>query len=445
MPLTSPLDDERRVSLAGRIGMIVVLAMSALSALASSGGPAAAQDAEVDANGEPQAVYYDERFAGVVVPGALGQSDEQVYVDATGHTIRGYMLDYWRAQGASSVYGNPISEPFAATNGFYSQAFEGGVFQFIPDLVWTDQPSVSLMPVGAEMLASRVGNTRRDGRRDGGGGDARASLWRSYGPDSGVAARAIDQGGTYDDATGHSISGAFADWYDTHEGGYYLGAPLSQPVVERGRVVQYFDGALLMRTPEGRIEVAPIVREQADLVGIDTAPVDGAGLPGFSETALWTAPDPNPIGDPNAPGRKLIEVNITEQTLYAYQGSTLITTSLVSTGIEPNGTEEGVFHVRYKLAKQDMAGTTGPNGEVVALGDDAAKDAAQAGRDEVGYVVKDVPNVMYINMDAEAMHGAYWHNNFGNPMSHGCINLPLDFATFLYGWAPLGTVVWVHE
>ena len=45
----------------------------------------------------------------------------------------------------------------------------------------------------------------------------------------------------------------------------------------------------------------------------------------------------------------------------------------------------------------------------------------------------------YLNADAEALHGAYWHNNFGNRMSHGCINLPLDMAHFLYGWAPLGT------
>ncbi len=52
---------------------------------------------------------------------------------------------------------------------------------------------------------------------------------------------------------------------------------------------------------------------------------------------------------------------------------------------------------------------------------------------------------MYFNLDAEALHGAYWHNNFGHKMSHGCVNLPLYFATWLYGWAPLGTEVWVHQ
>ena len=434
--------DRRRLVV--RLALAGIVALSLLAGLAGPTGRVAAQDAEVDASGEPQAVYYDERFAGVVVPGALGQSEEQVYVEATGHSIRGYMLDYWRAQGAASVYGNPISEPFAADNGYYSQAFEGGVFQFIPDLVWTDQPSVSLMPVGEEMLSSRLAETRRDGRRAGGGGDARANAWRSYAEESGVGQRALAEGGRHDEITGHTITGAFVRWYDDHEGVHYLGSPLSQPVAERGTVVQYFSGGLLMRTPGGRILVAPVVTEQAEQIGIDTTPVDRAGLPSFSETALWTTDNPNPLGNPDAPGPKRIEVDISAQTLNAYQGSTLISSTLVSTGLDPNNTELGTFHVRYKLEKQDMVGTTGPNGEVIAVGDDA-EDAGTGAPGQDQYIVEDVPDVMYINMDAEALHGAYWHNNFGQRMSHGCINQPLDFARFLYGWAPLGTVVWVHE
>jgi lipoprotein-anchoring transpeptidase ErfK/SrfK len=98
------------------------------------------------------------------------------------------------------------------------------------------------------------------------------------------------------------------------------------------------------------------------------------------------------------------------------------------------------------LPTQDMAGTTNEDGEVVALGQEAAENAGigtEVG--ETAYTVEDVPNVMYFNLDAEALHGAYWHNNFGNKMSHGCVNLPLYYATWLYGWAPLGTEVWVHE
>jgi lipoprotein-anchoring transpeptidase ErfK/SrfK len=59
------------------------------------------------------------------------------------------------------------------------------------------------------------------------------------------------------------------------------------------------------------------------------------------------------------------------------------------------------------------------------------------------YRVENVPNVMYFDNLGNALHGAYWHNNFGTPMSHGCVNLPLDVAAFLYGWAPIGTPVTV--
>ena len=99
------------------------------------------------------------------------------------------MLDYWRSQGAASVYGNPVSEPYGAKSGYYSQAFEGAIFQFRPEFLWTDTPSMTLQPVGRDVLDSHTGQMRRDGKRQGGGGDRRASALRTYGADSGVANR----------------------------------------------------------------------------------------------------------------------------------------------------------------------------------------------------------------------------------------------------------------
>ena len=81
-------------------------------------------------------------------------------------------------------------------------------------------------------------------------------------------------------------------------------------------------------------------------------------------------------------------------------------------------------------------------GEVVwVVGDHERKEPPPG---SIPYGVPDVPNVIYVNLDAEALHGAYWHNNFGQRMSHGCINLPLPVAEFLYGWAPLGIPVTVY-
>ena len=57
-----------------------------------------------------------------------------------------------------------------------------------------------------------------------------------------------------------------------------------------------------------------------------------------------------------------------------------------------------------------------------------------------------MPNVawvMYFNGD-QGFHGAYWHNNFGHQMSHGCVNMPDWRAKVIYDWAPTGTDVWIH-
>lgn len=377
-------------------------------------------------------------LAGVELPPDLGQTELQVFVEETGHTIRGSMLDYWRANGGEAVLGNPISEPFGSADGRYSQAFEAGVLQFYPEYMWTDAPYMATMAVGQTALDEQVGNFRRDGRRDFGGGDSRTYAWRPVAADGNAAARAIEDGGFYAEETAHTVRGAFADWYDIVEGPYYLGDPLSQPVRERGMTVQYFEGGLLMRSGSGRFALAPIVDEYADALGINTEPVEQGNIPSFKESLFVTSANPNPTGNQSAAGKRRIEVSIGEQTLRAYQGTTLVAQTLVSTGLSPNDTETGVFHVRLKKPKEDMAGFTSATGEVVGLSDGSGQQSGDR------YEVEDVPNVMYINADAEALHGAYWHSNFGNRMSHGCINLPLDFAKFLYGWAPLGTVVWVH-
>jgi hypothetical protein len=371
----------------------------------------------------------------------FGQPLDKVWVAETGHTLQSTMLDYWRANGAAATYGNPISEPFAGETGTYSQAFENGILEYVPDLLLTTTPWFRLAPLGSFALEERVDEFRRDGRRDFGGGNRDIRSWVAYGSESRVAARAYEEGGLYNEVTGHSITREMLAWYQNHEGEYYLGNPLSQPVRERGLTVQYFEGGILLRDSAGAVRLAPLGREFAKRLGIQTLKVEQGDLPVYDESAFIRSYNPNPMGDLSTPGRKWIEVNVSEQAIYAYQGNTMISSSLVSTGLSPNDTELGVFRVRLKFEAQDMAGFTSASGEVISLGTEQ-EEGAEEGE---AYAVDDVPNVLYFNMDAEALHGAYWHNNFGNRMSHGCVNLPLDFAAFLWGWAPVGTMVWVHE
>lgn len=113
-----------------------------------------------------------------------------------------------------------------------------------------------------------------------------------------------------------------------------------------------------------------------------------------------------------------IDVDLSEQRLTAYEASTPVRTSLVSTGLPQTPTPVGQFRMWIKLRYDDMAG------------DD--------------YYIEDVPFVMYFH-EGYGLHGVTWHGNFGHPMSHGCVNLPTDEAEWLYGWAEVGTLVSVRE
>lgn len=120
-----------------------------------------------------------------------------------------------------------------------------------------------------------------------------------------------------------------------------------------------------------------------------------------------------------ARARKSIMVAISQQLLIASKGDEVVLSSYVSTGKAGFDTPLGSYAILSKLPSQTMEGVIG--GEY--------------------YNVPDVPSVMYFTNHGHALHGTYWHSNFGTPMSHGCVNLPMDVAAFLYQWAPVGTPV----
>jgi lipoprotein-anchoring transpeptidase ErfK/SrfK len=117
--------------------------------------------------------------------------------------------------------------------------------------------------------------------------------------------------------------------------------------------------------------------------------------------------------------QKSIVVSVGQQMLWAYKGDKVVLSSYVSTGRAGFDTPVGSYAVLTKLPSQTMEGVIG--GEY--------------------YNVPDVPWVLYFTNSGHALHGTYWHNSFGTPMSHGCVNLPLDVAAWLYDWAPVGTRV----
>ncbi len=116
-------------------------------------------------------------------------------------------------------------------------------------------------------------------------------------------------------------------------------------------------------------------------------------------------------------GEHWIDVNLTQQMVYAYEGDTVVQSFLVSTGTWQYPTVTGRYHIYVKLLYTDMAGP--------------------------GYYLPNVPNTMYF-YKGYALHGTYWHHNFGTPMSHGCVNLSIPDSQWLFNWASVGTLVNVH-
>jgi lipoprotein-anchoring transpeptidase ErfK/SrfK len=397
------------------------------------------------ANGEEVKFASVEYLGDAELPPAIGQPDFAVYIPETGHTLDDVFLDYWRATGGDTTFGPPISEPFATPDNYYAQVFERAVLEYLPTYVWTVEPFVRPMRVGRILLGERASGfaAQTGGKRLASGN--RLPAMRSLPPDNPAVKEALAAGGSYDEATGHTITGAFLDWYKSHEGDYYLGSPLSEVVTEDGLPAQWFDGGLLIETPDG-VQLAPLGEKLAARLGVSTARIPANGLPNYDESLFVTTPNPAPVVNEVVPGHtivsgpKHIDVSIDEQRIRVYQGDTLVLDSFVSTGLPPNTTETGRFRIRYKVLTEDMRGATNAEGDVVWV----VGDGGSAPPGSIPYGVADVPNVMYVNLDAEALHGAYWHNNFGHQMSHGCINLPLPVAQFLYGWAPLGTLVTVH-
>ena len=128
----------------------------------------------------------------------------------------------------------------------------------------------------------------------------------------------------------------------------------------------------------------------------------------------WTySTDPSELANEG----RWIDVDLSEQKVTAYEGASPVRSFIVSTGTSIHPTLTGQFRVYVKLAATDMAGP--------------------------GYYLPDVPWTMYYYR-GYALHGTYWHNNFGTPMSHGCTNMTIPDAEWIYNFASVGTLVNVH-
>lgn len=128
-------------------------------------------------------------------------------------------------------------------------------------------------------------------------------------------------------------------------------------------------------------------------------------------------PTSTPLYSGGGGGVRWIDVNLSQQMVYAYEGNTIVASFLVSTGVAQFPTVTGQYRIYIKLVSTDMSGP--------------------------GYYLPNVPYTMYFYR-GYGFHGTYWHSNFGTPMSHGCVNMYTPDAEWLFYWASVGTLVNIH-
>jgi LysM repeat protein len=138
-------------------------------------------------------------------------------------------------------------------------------------------------------------------------------------------------------------------------------------------------------------------------------------IPAGSSTSSASSSSSSSVSAPTA--GKWIDINRATQGLVAYEGQRPVYWATVSTGTYRTPTPTGSFRIYSKIRSGTMAGP--------------------------GYYLPNVPYIMNF-YGGYAIHGTYWHSNFGYPMSHGCVNMRISDAQWLYNWAPVGTLVVVR-
>jgi lipoprotein-anchoring transpeptidase ErfK/SrfK len=347
-----------------------------------------------------------------------------VYIPQTGQSIDGVFLDFWRANNGIANYGYPVTPEFTKDDGHIAQYYQYARFEYWPEA--EDGQVTRLGNLGEDLRPkslqrNSIASTGSTDTPAGTSANAEvAQMTRAWLPlDARNAKRKNSDTYVYIKETKHSISNGFKTWWDMTGGTTYLGNPLTQEYILKGTTYQVFERGQLAWEKDKGVWLVPLGEVLAQQHQISTDPVAQGNLPAYSED-LFVKPKPK-VREGNG-GERWIEVNLSTQYLIAWEGDVSVAETYVSTGRPGFDTPPGTYHILVKLESQTMEGVIG--GEY--------------------YNVPDVPWVQYFTNYGHALHGTYWHNNFGATMSHGCVNLPMDFAQWLYGWTSIGTRVEIH-
>jgi hypothetical protein len=221
--------------------------------------------------------------------------------------------------------------------------------------------------------------------------------------------------GRYFEETGHTVANAFLDVYDEPLTGAQYGLPISEEFSINGTTYQFFERGAMSWTEATGVVRVPVGTLDAIIQGTLGSRVKQPENADIFTDGFFALRG-------QYPGERWIEVNTSSFTLTAWAGDTPVMQTLIVTGASLTPTVEGEFHIYWKIPSQTMTGLN---------------------TDGTRYTQADVPSVMYFFQDW-AIHGTYWRSTFGYAASHGCVNVPMAGASWLYERASVGTRVVVH-
>ncbi len=342
---------------------------------------------------------------------------DAVYFPETGQVVGGAFRDFWRRRGALDVFGYPGTAAYDH-DGVMVQWFQRARFER-----WPGQPGVTLALLGQEAgVSQRPLPAPRDER-------ALRTAGMRYFPE-----------------TGHLVGGEILRFFERWGGVEIFGYPLTEEIglePDSSGVMQWFQRARLEWRPGAGVQPALLGDELLDRHGLRAGPLAApqprpAGAPDWFPALAAGAEQPAPpvraitparAPFPIEPGEKWIEIDISEQRVTAWEGNRPVFTDLVSTGKAGKGlTPIGVFRIQRRVANATM---------------DSRTIGIPPGH-PLYYRLENVLYTQYFTPQGHAIHYAWWHNNFGQPMSFGCVNMRLATARWFWDWATLGTLVVVR-
>ncbi len=390
------------------------------------------------------------RPARAKVAGCSGRGADCQYFPETGHTLSGRLADFWTSVGGETLFGLPVSEPFADSESDASaQVFERAVLED------HGVDGVLLRPVG-ELQAETDGLLTDPAFQPAPPTGGTTTLVNASDGLRLRAAPSLDAEMVAllpNNAEFIAAPGDYGDWVPGYVDGYagwvsaeYLRQAPPLPTISTAEWdPKVWQGAALGETnvraqPSTKARVVEEL-EYGDPLKV-TAWVEGEEV--FEGADLWAqigpnrfvygrnvgrtgsvAPPPLPADAPSA--GNWIDVNLTQQIMVAYEGRTPVRVTETTTGMAGWETPPGFYHILWRVANETM--TSGAIGA------------------EHFYELKDVLFTQYFTERGHAIHFAWWRTNetIGRPGSHGCLNLLLDDARFFWDWANVGTPVYVHR